>query len=582
MASREREFGTAISLERYLNRQVIFIQGIPADVPKAEVVQVLSQVMKQPQQGRIDILTTNDGKMRGTAFLNFHIQEEAKAALDKWRFCLELRGRPLRMQYSSDREFKDILQGPMMARFKILIRNLPEEITQEALYEMFSQYGEVIQVHSNCDHYGQHYAIVQYLDVSSVQSAIRNAHRQKVLSHVLLVESYKPNQTYGVLPRNINQLTQPPPQAAAAPAAPPPPAGAANGGGAAAAAASLPGTTYAALQQQEQRELEEAERQAAAAAAAAERYPGSSGGGGGAVGTSNGGAMAAAAAPDAAASMAVPSFYAAAAAAGSSLAGPTAPGSLAHLLASALRHAQALEEHLCCPITQEPLRDPVVAADGNTYERLAIEAWLQQHDTSPMTNEILPHKALTPNNLIRKIAEEILKGGANTPDNNDAGAAAAAATAPLSAPTELMEPPPPPAAAAAAVDGPAAAAAVPVPVPVPVPTPPPPRPQPHSYQQPQQPQLVSTSQPQQQQPQTYHHHHQQQPQQQQYADYGHHHHHAPPPPPQHQHQHQQPQVLGGPQLVAAPLTFVHTLQPQQPHFQMQGTTYYTTYRPMGL
>ncbi|GLC49957.1 hypothetical protein PLESTB_000326900 [Pleodorina starrii] len=540
--------------------------------------------MKQPQQGRIDIPTTNDGKMRGTAFLNFHIQEEAKAALDKWRFCLELRGRPLRMQYSSDREFKDILQGPMMARFKILIRNLPEEITQEALYEMFSQYGEVIQVHSNCDHYGQHYAIVQYLDVSSVQPAIRNAHRQKVLSHVLLVESYKPNQTYGVLPRNINQLTQPPPQLAAAPAAAAPPAGAANGGGgAAAAAASLPGTTYAALQQQEQRELEEAERQAvAAAAAAAERYPGScSGGGGGAVGTSNGGAMAAAAAaPDAAASMAVPSFYAAAAAAGSSLAGPTAPGSLAHL-GSALRHAQALEEHLCCPITQEPLRDPVVAADGNTYERLAIEAWLQQHDTSPMTNEILPHKALTPNNLIRKIAEEILKGGANTPDNNDAGAAAAAATAP----TELMEPPPAAAAAAAALDGAAAAAAVPVPVPVPVPTPapPPPRPQPHSYQQPQpqQPQLVSTSQSQQpQQPQTYHHHHQHQQQPQQYADYGHHHHHAPPPPPQHQHQ--QPQVLGGPQLVAAPLTFVHTLQPQQPHFQMQGTTYYTTYRPMGL
>ncbi|GLC39412.1 hypothetical protein PLESTM_000893900 [Pleodorina starrii] len=456
--------------------------------------------MKQPQQGRIDIPTTNDGKMRGTAFLNFHIQEEAKAALDKWRFCLELRGRPLRMQYSSDREFKDILQGPMMARFKILIRNLPEEITQEALYEMFSQYGEVIQVHSNCDHYGQHYAIVQYLDVSSVQPAIRNAHRQKVLSHVLLVESYKPNQTYGVLPRNINQLTQPPPQLAAAPAAAAPP-------------------------------------------------------------------------PPPRASPAPP-----AAAAGSSLAGPTAPGSLAHL-GSALRHAQALEEHLCCPITQEPLRDPVVAADGNTYERLAIEAWLQQHDTSPMTNEILPHKALTPNNLIRKIAEEILRGGANTPDNNDAGAAAAAAAA--TAPTELMEPPPAAAAAAAALDGAAAAAAVPVPVPTPAP--PPPRPQPHSYQQPQpqQPQLVSTSQSQQpQQPQTYHHHHQHQQQPQQYADYGHHHHHAPPPPPQHQHQ--QPQVLGGPQLVAAPLTFVHTLQPQQPHFQMQGTTYYTTYRPMGL
>lgn len=28
---------------------------------------------------------------------------------------------------------------------------------------------------------------------------------------------------------------------------------------------------------------------------------------------------------------------------------------------------------LRCPITQEPLQDPVLAADGNTYERAAIQ-----------------------------------------------------------------------------------------------------------------------------------------------------------------------------------------------------------------
>jgi hypothetical protein len=32
---------------------------------------------------------------------------------------------------------------------------------------------------------------------------------------------------------------------------------------------------------------------------------------------------------------------------------------------------------LLCPITQEPMRDPVVAADGRTYERTAIEGeWM--------------------------------------------------------------------------------------------------------------------------------------------------------------------------------------------------------------
>lgn len=57
---------------------------------------------------------------------------------------------------------------------------------------------------------------------------------------------------------------------------------------------------------------------------------------------------------------------------------------------------------------QECLVDPVVCADGHTYERAAIEAWLMSRDTSPMTNEVLPHKMLIPNNLARTLAEEFL------------------------------------------------------------------------------------------------------------------------------------------------------------------------------
>jgi len=33
----------------------------------------------------------------------------------------------------------------------------------------------------------------------------------------------------------------------------------------------------------------------------------------------------------------------------------------------------ALLGALCCPITHEPMQDPVVAADGNSYERQAIQ-----------------------------------------------------------------------------------------------------------------------------------------------------------------------------------------------------------------
>ncbi len=46
--------------------------------------------------------------------------------------------------------------------------------------------------------------------------------------------------------------------------------------------------------------------------------------------------------------------------------------------------------------------DPVVAADGHTYNRVDIEKWLVQHDTSPLTNETLESKALFPNIAMRR------------------------------------------------------------------------------------------------------------------------------------------------------------------------------------
>ncbi|KAL5789276.1 hypothetical protein ACOSQ2_004164 [Xanthoceras sorbifolium] len=55
-----------------------------------------------------------------------------------------------------------------------------------------------------------------------------------------------------------------------------------------------------------------------------------------------------------------------------------------------------------CPIFQEVMANPHVAADGFTYELEAIERWLGLgHDTSPMTNLRLNHKILTLNHTLR-------------------------------------------------------------------------------------------------------------------------------------------------------------------------------------
>ena len=50
---------------------------------------------------------------------------------------------------------------------------------------------------------------------------------------------------------------------------------------------------------------------------------------------------------------------------------------------------------------QAQMKDPVIAADGHSYERAAIEEWLQTHSTSPVTSQPLSHTRLIPNVLVR-------------------------------------------------------------------------------------------------------------------------------------------------------------------------------------
>ena len=65
---------------------------------------------------------------------------------------------------------------------------------------------------------------------------------------------------------------------------------------------------------------------------------------------------------------------------------------------------------LYCPISCERLCDPVIAADGHTYEKSAIVDWFKicaerkLPCTSPQTRELLKNKTLTPNHAIKQLA----------------------------------------------------------------------------------------------------------------------------------------------------------------------------------
>ena len=66
-----------------------------------------------------------------------------------------------------------------------------------------------------------------------------------------------------------------------------------------------------------------------------------------------------------------------------------------------------LESIFTCPITQELMVDPVLTvADGLCYERAAIEQWLVEHDTDPLTGQSLDTKRLVPNVALRSAIRE--------------------------------------------------------------------------------------------------------------------------------------------------------------------------------
>ena len=71
-----------------------------------------------------------------------------------------------------------------------------------------------------------------------------------------------------------------------------------------------------------------------------------------------------------------------------------------------------------CPILHAPFREPVVAEDGHTYERSAMEAWIRQSSKrgrgatalSPLTGAPLRARTLRPNHALRNLLAEVASG----------------------------------------------------------------------------------------------------------------------------------------------------------------------------
>ena len=97
---------------------------------------------------------------------------------------------------------------------------------------------------------------------------------------------------------------------------------------------------------------------------------------------------------------------------------------------------ESLANLLLCPITTLPFRQPVVAADGTTYEYKDIRKWLLTSNKSPVTGAPLTHKMLYPNLFVYKLVTGLIPTDTETSD--------ADADADADQPSSSSSPPPKP------------------------------------------------------------------------------------------------------------------------------------------
>ncbi|CAF4138465.1 unnamed protein product, partial [Adineta steineri] len=72
---------------------------------------------------------------------------------------------------------------------------------------------------------------------------------------------------------------------------------------------------------------------------------------------------------------------------------------------TSLNDTRTSDNSLLCPLTLELFRDPVLAQDGHTYERVAIEEWIRKTGSSPLTRQPLSMEHLYSNLVVKKIID---------------------------------------------------------------------------------------------------------------------------------------------------------------------------------
>ncbi|GBF92338.1 hypothetical protein Rsub_05540 [Raphidocelis subcapitata] len=441
------------SMRPYMRMQNLFVREIDTSLSRDTVISELSNHCP-PAQGKVVVPVSDaTGGILGIAYLNFANPADASQLLKAKRFELQVCGKPVRLTFAVDPRWREHLFGPFGFRFQVNVKNLDAEVDEPALFERFSAHGEVYQARVEEDESGRRSGVIQYLDESSVQEALRVENGAQFGGTRILVEphsraaqysNYGPHSDPGRMPqpamrhspagsfgaaplggnsqRLFGQQQGPMQQQQQQHAPPPPPAAMMLGHPRRSGSPSgLPAHLSAML-----------DKQGEAMAIGQQQY-------GEAVAGVNGMSIGGTAGAQygmaqhqqqqqqqqhhqqqqqqqlySGGGMGYTSTAAASAGAGAAAggaAGRSGPLLVPDLVRQLAGRVDLLTSLLRCPISREVFRDPVVASDGHTYERAAIAAWLQKSDSSPVTGQPLARGALLPNALVRSLAEELAPPG---------------------------------------------------------------------------------------------------------------------------------------------------------------------------
>ena len=64
-----------------------------------------------------------------------------------------------------------------------------------------------------------------------------------------------------------------------------------------------------------------------------------------------------------------------------------------------------IPKEFLCPITLSIMKNPVLMTDGQTYEKSAIEKYLEISTLSPLTKQPISMKDATPNYALKSLIE---------------------------------------------------------------------------------------------------------------------------------------------------------------------------------